>query len=157
MGMAITLQDYISELGIAYEVLTHPTRYTSSKIAQSAHIPGAGLAKGVLVQDEDGGYMLVVVPATSHVDFKRLQEFLDQPVEMAAESAIAKLFGDCDAGAVPPIGNPYGIDVLLDETLMNESEIYFEAGDHKDLIHVSGDDFHRLTRGAAYGAFSHPG
>lgn len=46
MGMAITFQDYISGLGIAYEVLTHPTRYTSSKFAKSEHIPGAGLAKG---------------------------------------------------------------------------------------------------------------
>lgn len=109
------------------------------------------------MQDEDGDYMLFVVPSSSHVDFEMLQDYLGQPMVMAVESAIAKLFGDCDPGAVPPISNPYRLAVLVDEDLMDESEVYFEAGDHKDLIHVSGDDFHRLTRGAVYGVFSHPG
>ena len=53
-------------------------------------------------------------------------------------------FQDCDVGAVPALSNAYGLDVIWDEQLTNASEIYIEAGDHENLIHMHGDAFCKL-------------
>ena len=47
-------------------------------------------------------------------------------------------------GAVPALSNAYGLDVIWDEQLTNASEIYIEAGDHENLIHMHGDEFCKL-------------
>ena len=45
--------------------------------------------------------------------------------------------------------------VVLDESFGDAADIYFEGGDHKTLIHVSGRDFRDLTKGARLACFSH--
>ena len=69
---------------------------------------------------------------------------------------MAKGFNDCDPGAVPPIGEACGIKTIWDPTtsLGQLVDIYFEAGDHNHLIHVSGEQFHALMASAERGQFS---
>jgi Ala-tRNA(Pro) deacylase len=35
------------------------------------------------------------------------------------------------------------------------ANVFFEAGDHKHLVHVTGEAFHLLLKGARHGFFSH--
>ena len=65
------------------------------------------------------------------------------------------MFTDCASGAVPPIGPAYGMETMVDDALVGLSEIYFESGDHRGLIHVSGDQFLSLLREASHGWFAH--
>ena len=67
------------------------------------------------------------------------------------EDEFARLFGDCEAGAVPPLGPAYRIETYLDDALTSLANVYFEAGDHRTLIHVTGDEFHRLMRTVPHG------
>jgi Ala-tRNA(Pro) deacylase len=45
--------------------------------------------------------------------------------------------------------------MVVDESLTHCTDVYFEAGDHTDLVHVSGPDFLRLIETAPRGQFSH--
>jgi Ala-tRNA(Pro) deacylase len=42
---------------------------------------------------------------------------------------------------MPPFGNLYGIEVLVEESLTQNEEIAFNAGTHKELIRLSYKDF----------------
>lgn len=55
------------------------------------------------------------------------------------------LFPNCEAGAMPPFGNLYGIDVLVAESLAEDEEIVFNACSHRDLIKINYRDFERLV------------
>ena len=44
--------------------------------------------------------------------------------------------------------------VLVDEALFDQDEIYFEAGNHSELVHMSGRDFEALMTQAGHGYFS---
>ena len=46
-------------------------------------------------------------------------------------------FTDCAHGAVPAIGECYGLDVIVDETIDKQPEIYFEGGDHTTLVRMT--------------------
>ena len=81
---------------------------------------------------------------------------LGKRLGLASEDEVAKLFEDCDRGAVPPIGAAYGVPVVIEEGLVNAPEVYFEGGDHATLVHVSGEAFRKLMKQARAAQFSHP-
>ncbi len=154
MSMAETVREYLEELDVVYDVVEHPHSVTSIDSAHRAHLPANCLAKGVLLKDEKGILSLAVVPSDRNVDLGRVSEALGRGAAIAAETDLARRFDDCELGAVPPIGNAYALRVLLDEKLVREDEVYLEAGDHHELVHVKGDEFRRLMGGAVTGAFS---
>lgn len=154
MAIAATLRTYLTQHRIEHEVVTHPRALSSSQSAAAAHVPGDRLAKAVLLQDEQG-YLLVVVPATHRVDLGRLHQRLGMVVGLATEDEVAARFPDCDRGAIPPTGFLYGIDTIVDEVLTEQPEVWFEAGDHEELVHVAAAEFARMFSQARRMRLSH--
>lgn len=153
MAVAMTLQDYLDQCELDYEVVHHPYTGSSLESAEAAHISGEQLAKCVLTEDYRG-YLMVVVPASHQVEFDRLDEALDRRLALASEDELGDIFTDCELGAIPPLGAAYGVDVALDDSLACCEDIFFEAGDHTELIHMSGDTFRDMMSGAERGRFS---
>ena len=89
-------------------------------------------------------YLLAVIPATHRLELDRLNQILARSLEMIDEEEIASTFADCKVGAIPVVGEAYGVDAVLDATLSHEPDVYFESGDHEHLIHMRGEDFRVL-------------
>ena len=155
MTIAPTLEKYLAARHIAYDVLAHEPTQSSMRTAQACHIPGRCLAKAVLLRDETG-YALAVLPASHHIHLSDLKEQLGDDVELASESEIEALFDDCARGAIPAIGECYGLDMVVDDGIDTQPEIYFEAGDHATLVHMTQSEFAGLTWMAQHGRFSRP-
>ena len=153
MAIAMTLKQYLEDHDIEYDVLTHQETGCSSRTAQVSRVPGDQLAKGVVVKREKG-YLLAVVPASRRLELDGLGRWLKQPVCMATEEEISTLFNDCERGAVPPIGPAYGIRTVIDDSFEGKKDIYFEGGDHRTLVHLTGDQFHRLMEKVPHERFS---
>lgn len=156
MALASRLEKYLRQQEVKYKVVTHPHSEHSMETAEKAHIPGDALAKGVLVKDDDE-YLLVVLPSDYHIELDTLKKLLKQEVAMVDEVTLGVVFSDCEVGAVPPIGMAYGIRTIWDpkSSLGQLDEIFFEAGDHRSLVRVSGEQFHELMAPAERGEFSH--
>lgn len=151
MAMSLTLQKFLAQHGIAYEVLPHPYTVTSMNTASSARVPGDKLAKPVILEDEQG-YIMAVIPANRHVKIGEIRHMLKRNIGLATESELQQLFPDCDLGAVPPIGQAYGMETIVDDSLIQAGDIYFEAGDHEDVIHIKGAAFRRLMKHVPHGS-----
>ena len=153
MAIAATVIKRLSESQVEYEVISHPKSYSSTETASVAHVADDHIAKGVLLKDR-GGYLLVVIPASQWVAMQRIRDEFNRPLELATEEEVEKLFADCAPGAVPPLGSAYGVDTALDEALSSLANIYFEGGDHEQLIRISGEQFNKLMKGVRHGYFS---
>ena len=153
MGIALTVQHYLDDHDIAYDVTMHKKTSSSASTADACRVSGDCLAKGVVVKREKG-YLLVIVPASRQVELEELGRWLKQPVELATEDEIGTLFPDCDKGAVPPVGAAYGLRAVVDKTLDVQDDIYFEGGDHRTLVHVTGAPFQRLMEKVPHERFS---
>ena len=153
MAIAITLKKYLEDSGIEYELIKHDYAATSMHSADKAHISGENIAKAVILYDGED-YIVAVVPATHQVQLGKLHKQFDRYMSLASESELHELFDDCSVGAIPPLGNAYGMDVMIDNHLDNCDDVYFEAGDHTDLVHVSGFDFRNLMTHAYHGEIS---
>jgi Ala-tRNA(Pro) deacylase len=154
MSIAPRLKWYLDACGVRYDVLPHPHSSTSRETAHRAQVPPERLAKPVLLEDERG-YVMAIVPASHRVDVERLSVQLHRDLALAKEREITALFHDCDRGAMPPLGGPYRVPTVYDDALAACPEIYFEAGDHEDVVHLPGAEFLRLLEGSLHGRFSH--
>jgi Ala-tRNA(Pro) deacylase len=140
------LRDFLDSKNIKYMTINHSKAYTANEIAATAHIPGKELAKTVMVK-VDGKMTMTVLPASYKVNFELLQEAAGASnVELSSEQEFKDMFPGCEIGAMPPFGNLYGMEVLVDKSLCEDEEIAFNAGSHTELIRLSYKDFEGLVK-----------
>ena len=153
MAMAMSLKEYLDELGIHYEIVKHTPTSTSMETAAAAHVPGDKLVKSVLLKD-DKNYVMAVIPSTYHVELSDLPSKFNRHMELAREEEISRIFTDCETGAIPPIGHAYSMDMIVDSKLINSDDVYIEAGDHENLVHINNRDFSKLIAHTQLGDFT---
>jgi Ala-tRNA(Pro) deacylase len=140
------LHAFLNDNQIKYLKIEHSPAYTAQEIAAAVHIPGEALAKSVMVKI-DNKMTMVVLPANHRINFAKLTEETGAgEVRLAEESEFGDLFPDCSLGAMPPFGNLYGIEVIVDQTLANDDDITFNACSHTELIQLSYRDFETLVK-----------
>jgi Ala-tRNA(Pro) deacylase len=152
MTVSPTLQKYLDQ-GVSYDLIAHAPTMSSTRTAEACHVSGEALAKAVVLR-RDGGYMMAVLPASHHLHLSALKSQLGHKVDLASEDEIERLFGDCERGAIPALGECYGLDVIVDNSIDPRRDIYMEGGDHTTLIRMDGEEFARLTAMAWRGHFS---
>lgn len=158
MTIAHTVQMYLAQHQTPFDVLEHRHSASSLRTASTAHIHASCLAKAVMLENdlEHSHFIMAVVPANRQVDLAKLSRQAGRPVHLANEEDAAGLFADCDAGAIPPLGPAYGVETVWDDSVTQQEEVYFEAGDHEHLVQLKSADLARLLQGCAHGAFSRP-
>jgi len=153
MSIAITLAKFLLDRNIPYELVSHPHTETALSSATASRLAPDSVVKAVVLKKTDG-FMLALLPASRQIKFDALRSVLGRDVDIASEEQVEPLFMDCEPGSVPALGAAYGLDVVIDDSLAQKSELYLEAGDHENLVHISGASFQKLTRNARHGPFS---
>ena len=155
MAVAVHLANYLTAHDVTYEVIEHRPSVSAMEAAQQAHIPPDKMLKAVLLRDHQG-YMLALLPASEHINLGYLRDWLHRRLRLATEPEMNTVFTDCDSGAVPAVGAAYSLETVIDNTLRGDEDVYFEAGDHRSVIHMRGADFWRLTGAAPSERFGTP-
>ena len=150
MSLATRVHWYLDHHHIDYETVHHAPVKTALEAGLRAHVPPGRVAKCVLLEDERG-YVLAVLPAACRLSFDAICGVLDRRLDLASESELDEIFSDCAHGAVPALGDAYNIPMLVDDSLLRMPDVYFEGGDHEDLVHVQGQAFLELMRTAQHG------
>ncbi|GIW89286.1 MAG: aminoacyl-tRNA deacylase [Isosphaeraceae bacterium] len=137
----MSIRAYLRERQVPFVVLLHRPAVSAARLAQSVHVTGFRVAKAVLFR-ASGGYVLAVVPATHRVDERLLAEALGVgSLALATEEEVAGVFGDCELGAVPPFGRPYGLPVVVDAALAQLREIVAGGNTRHEGVRIRGRDY----------------
>ena len=146
MSIPRRIRDYLDSQKAPYEWLPHPQAFTAQEVAHSLHVSGKRLAKTVIL-DADGRLVMAVLPASHRLIMPELKAALEvRRLEMLPESELAKIFPDCDLGAIPPFGNLYGIEMWVDRTVEESGELVFTAGTHVDAVRMKYSDYAELVK-----------
>jgi Ala-tRNA(Pro) deacylase len=155
MSIAPTVIQALKFKGVDFTVVEHPHTATSASSAHAAHVAEGLVAKAVLLKDP-GGFVLAVVPSSASLDLGKIGRALHRPLGLASEDDLSEAFYDCEPGAVPAVGEDYLIPTIVDERLREVKEVFFEAGDHERLVHISSEGFSKLMEDAEYLPISAP-
>jgi Ala-tRNA(Pro) deacylase len=140
------VESYLREQRVRFTVRHHKPAYTAQEIAQAEHVPGHIVAKVVIVFADEKMVMLCL-PAPCRVNLLRLTNVLGTDnVRIAREEEFARMFPDCEVGAMPPLGNLYHLPVWVDRVLAESERIVFQAGTHTETIDMDYLDFAHLAR-----------
>ncbi|MGC9970959.1 MAG: YbaK/EbsC family protein [Bryobacteraceae bacterium] len=145
MPILTKLREFLDQNQVDYTHTVHPLAYTAREVASAEHVPAREMAKTVLFLSEQG-YGMAVLPSDSVVDLEQLRQDLGlSRLRLATEAELGELFPTCELGAMPPFGNLFSLPVYVDSRLAGEDTITFNAGTHRDVIHMHFLDFKRLV------------
>jgi len=144
--------ELLTAQGIPFEKLVHEP-VTTSEAAAGAR--GSRLEQGAkaLIVKANEKYYHLIISAAKRVDNNKLRKILGtNRVRFATPEELKTLTG-CLPGAVPPFGNLFDLQVLMDDALLAEETVYFNCGSHTvslrmartDLVKATGariEDFH---------------
>lgn len=138
--------NYLDVHGIRYAHTTHSLAYTAEEVAAAEHMSPHRMAKTVVCRSNDS-YLMVAVPADAYVDMEQLRLAAGMPsLRIADEADLFVLFPDSELGAMPPLGSLIGLPVYVDREIASQEFIAFNAGTHRDVIHMRFIDFRRLVQ-----------
>lgn len=153
MGLSRAIETFLYNNDIPFSVLEHSLSSCSMETAHYSHVQPSQLAKAVIVKNSQR-YMVCVLPASHKLVMDWLDYDYDSHYQLASEPEITRLFPDCEVGAIPVLGQAYGMKVVWDNALRHVDSVYFEGGDHRHLIQVSHDDFLALMEDADHATIS---
>ena len=140
------LQSYLDRFNVHYHISEHPAAYTAQGLAQAEHVSGRQVIKPVLVEC-DGQMILCALPACDRIDLDALRHSLDADyVRVADEQTLKDVFRGCELGAEPPIGALFGLPTIVDESLLGQPKVTFQAGSHHEAVTMSLNDYRRLAQ-----------
>jgi Ala-tRNA(Pro) deacylase len=133
---------------ICYAHTKHSLAVTALDVAFAEHISPHKLAKTVVYAGSQG-FGLAILPADCMIDMATLGAFVNDPnVRLASERELKELFPECELGAMPPLGNLFNLPVMVDTSVDSQEFIAFNAGTHRDVIHMHTAYFERLANPA---------
>jgi len=140
------LKTMLDEAKVSYEVYTHPLAYTAQEIAKKQHVSGKELAKIVMLEVDDK-LVMGVLPGSLKVHLNTARASLGaSTVRLATEDEFTSRFPECEIGAMPPFGNLFGLNVVVDPALEIDEYIYFNAGNHVQTVRMKYKDFAELVK-----------
>jgi Ala-tRNA(Pro) deacylase len=146
MPILTKLREFLDQHHIHYEVASHRQAFTAQEVAAAQHVPGFELAKVVILRS-GANFVMAVLPAPYRVDLERAKAALGTPdLALATEEQFKGLFPQCEAGAMPPFGNLYNMPVWVDQSLLRDEDIVFNAGTHTQTVKMKYADFSRLVQ-----------
>jgi Ala-tRNA(Pro) deacylase len=142
----MNIKEFLRSRRVPFAVYSHDEVFGAQRLAGALRVPGENVAKTVLLR-VDGGfkYVVAVLPATERLELTRMSKALGNArVELATEIEIAERHPDCEFGVLPPFGAPFGIQVIVDESLGKHYDIFFTGDSHHEAIRMKYSDFYAI-------------
>ena len=151
--MYARLADFLEAHAARFEMVTHEAAISAQEQAAAMHLPGATVAKVLVVKERDG-FVMAVIPASTEVDLDRLKGLIGHgEIRLATVEEIGDVVPDCTPGTIPPFGALYGLRTFVDEQLLRVGQVTAPAGDPGTAIRLSSAEFRRLAD-ATFGDFA---
>ncbi|MBI4498792.1 MAG: YbaK/EbsC family protein [Chloroflexi bacterium] len=100
-----------------------------------------------VIMEAAGRPVMVVIPAHAHVDTQKVAATLGvERAHIAGDDAYTQVFRDCEAGAIPPFGNLYGLPVYVDAGFLWVHTVVFPAGRRTRSVTMPYREYVRLVR-----------
>lgn len=131
------LLEWLARHHVDYELQEHQLTFTARETARAEGLNPKVFVKALGVSTDDGRRAIVAVDAADHLDLVKARHVLRAGrVHLLPEDELTALWPGCDAGAMPPVGEPVGLEVYADFAIRDDPEITFHAGSHRYTVRV---------------------
>jgi Ala-tRNA(Pro) deacylase len=137
--------NYLSSNAMPFRVLTHAPVYSAADLARGHHVGERNVIKTELYK-ADRRLAMAIVPADCTVDLAALSAVLrTREITKVDAWEQERLFNGCDVGAVPPLGNLYGIPVVADASFEQCGTVVFRLCSFSTSLSMDWRDYKHLV------------
>ena len=177
MPIAKKLIKFLSK--IKYELISHRTVYTAFDKAQTLRVEEKIVGKTLVIK-MDRNFALVLIPANKILDIKKFlktaNSWLKQKMiknshgririsrgqgpserfshaNFATEDWMKKHLTGVRVGAIPPLGNLWGLPTFIEKSLINQPKIVINGGDYNSSIKIGPASLKKIIPDLVIGSF----
>lgn len=144
------IKELIQKNNCWFETFEHEPVKTSEEAANTR--PGYSLkqgAKAIIIRaknnESNKKFVMLVLPGDLKFDNQKVKKVLNvKDVRFAMTEEIDKITGGVEIGGVPPFGNFFNIEVIVDPKLFENEKIVFNAGDRRYSIAMKSEDYKKV-------------
>jgi HD-like signal output (HDOD) protein len=104
-----------------------------------------------MILKDVSGLVMAVLPVTHRLKLDALNRQLHRKLRPADEIDFRGVFADCTPGILPALGEAYGFETVIDDSLLDWDYVYIASGNVGELVQIAGQDFQFLHSNAWYG------
>lgn len=150
MNIPVTIRKHLTRHGGQFKARKLSGGDDVVRAAEQGKVPLEKLARAVVLRD-GGVRLMAVFPASHRLELELLNRRTKRNFTLCATDELEQIFEECHLGALPPLGEAYGIKVILDKALEALDEVYFAVGRTDLLLRATQEEFLRLQQKALRG------
>lgn len=155
VSTSITVRRYLDKQDVRYTTIGVDRPLDELLQHGNDQIKASQIAKAVVLKDLRG-MLMAVLPGPNQLNIEALNRQLHRNLQPAQRQDYQAIFADCTPGILPPLGEAYGFETVVDDGLLDQELIFFVSGNNSELVRISGYDFQLMHSNAWFGnSFSH--
>jgi len=155
LSTSITVRRFLNRQDVRYATTEFTGSIDEMFTKGNENIDPTQIAKAVVLKDIRG-MLMAVLPGPHLLDVDAINRQLHRNLREASAEDYQSVFSDCSPGILPPLGEAYGFETVIDDGLLDQDLVYFVSGNNNELVRISGYDFQLLHSNAWFGnTFSH--
>lgn len=148
--VVIQIIELLKSNDLWFETFEHEEVRTSEDAAKLRH--GYSLNQGakalvvrVKISSTDKKFIMLIVPGNARFDTTKVKLlFGAKDIRFATENEISDITNAVQPGGVPPFGNLFNLESIVDSTLFENEKVVFNAGDRRFSIAMKSEDYKKL-------------
>ncbi|MDX1811846.1 MAG: HDOD domain-containing protein, partial [Gammaproteobacteria bacterium] len=150
MSTSITVRRYLDTQDVPYSIVSYAAAENRNNQNETSGISGTSVARAIILKDISG-LVMAVIPVTHRLNLDALNRQLHRRLKPADAEDYRSVFSDCAPGVLPALGEAYGFETVIDDSLLDQDFVYVASGNNGELIRMTGQDFQLLHSHAWYG------
>lgn len=141
------LLDWLAGHAVEYEVRRHPLAFTALETATDEGVDPSRFAKSIVVEGDGGRRAIVVADALDRLAMHKVARAMHvDEARLLDERELATFAPEMELGAIPPVGDLFGVRVYADYLIHDAPEVTFPAGSHAYTVTVDRATWSRAAR-----------
>jgi HD-like signal output (HDOD) protein/prolyl-tRNA editing enzyme YbaK/EbsC (Cys-tRNA(Pro) deacylase) len=150
VSTSITVRRYLNKQDVRYATTEFAGSIDEMFNKGNENINPTQIAKAIVLKDIRG-MLMAVLPGPHVLDIEAINRQLHRNLREAGSEDYQSVFSDCSPGVLPPLGEAYGFETVIDDGLLDQDLVYFVSGNNNELVRISGYDFQLLHSNAWFG------
>jgi HD-like signal output (HDOD) protein/prolyl-tRNA editing enzyme YbaK/EbsC (Cys-tRNA(Pro) deacylase) len=139
------VQKFLFERQANFRVISSDPAASFETLVSSFTADAGVLVRAVLLRSESN-FLLVVLPFNHAIDFSIIKKVYASDYHLASRDESDVRFAECDSQTLPVVGEAYGIETVVEESLFKQAKLLFQPGRRNCLVEMSVSEFRKLFR-----------
>lgn len=139
--------EILKDHGVWFETFEHEPVRTSEQAAKlrdgyTINQGAKAMIVRVKISNTERKFVMLVLPGGMRFDTRKVKKLFNaKDIRFATEEEISSITEGVLPGGVPPFGNIFGLEVIVDPLLLENEKIIFNAGDRSFSIGMGSQDY----------------